>query len=637
MDKLKSEEELVLYTDQEERVQQAQEVLKKYKDSKKTIDQRATDNQEWWRLRHWEQISQTNGSKKNDERPASAWLFNSIINKHADIMDNYPAPNILPREQDDEEEAKTLSKIIPIIMEQNCFQEVYSQMGYDLEIEGGFCVSVVWDNAKRNGLGDCAINNVDVHNVFWQPGITDIQDSADFFYVSLEDIDSLKVQWPDYADRIGPTSAATVTEYLHDDNIETTNMAEVIDHYYKQTVMETSVVGEDPDGNPVMVDVPKTIVHYQKFTGDVELYCSEDDPEYRDDGFYKHGHYPFVVKTMFPVKDSVWGFGYLDVMKDPQKYVDVLDQAILKNAMMTSNPRFWAKKNADINIDDFLDWSKTIIEVSGELDAAVKPIQVPEISAAVINHRTSKIDELKETSGNRDFSQGSTAAGVTAASAIASLQEAGSKLSRDMNKVMYGGVQDLTYLVVELTRQYSTEPRSYRVDNDSDSFEFVNYNASEYEKVRKAELDIKIVAEKQSPFSKMAQNELAKEMYSLGWFAPENSTPALVAIDMMDFEGKEKIKEQLQENSIMLQQYQQMAQIIAANMPEAAAQMGLIDPQQAMMQSVDNTARQDAAEDATKEKAGLEGTVNERAAQKEYDTPLMGKNRLRAANQASVG
>ncbi len=48
--------------------------------------------------------------------PSSAWLFNAILNKHADAMDNYPEPVVLPRERSDEESAKTLSSILPVVL-----------------------------------------------------------------------------------------------------------------------------------------------------------------------------------------------------------------------------------------------------------------------------------------------------------------------------------------------------------------------------------------------------------------------------------------------------------------------------------------------------------------------------------------
>ena len=52
---------------------------------------------------------------------------------------------------------------------------------------------------------------------------------------------------------------------------------------------------------------------------------------------------------------------------------------------------------------------------------------VPTMPTVALNVLEMKIDELKETSSNRDVSQGSSSGGVTAAAAIAALQEAGNK------------------------------------------------------------------------------------------------------------------------------------------------------------------------------------------------------------------
>ena len=164
-----------------------------------------------------------------------------------------------------------------------------------------------------------------------------------------------------------------------------------------------------------------------------------------------------------------------------------------------------------------------------------------------------KIDELKETSGNRDFSQGGVSSGVTAASAIAALQEAGSKLTRDMVKGGYRAFADLNKLAVELVRQFYDEPRFFRILGSNGNEEFIAYDNTEIRVRnqgvefgveignRKPIFDIKVSAEKASPFSKISQNELALQLYNSGFFNPEMRTQALIAIGMMDFEGKENV------------------------------------------------------------------------------------------------
>ena len=112
----------------EEQTEKALEDLRTYMDAKRSIDYKATENQQWWRLRHWSVIAgQTNEAEKAGIEVGSAWAINSLLNKHAAIMDSFPKPNVLPREADDENEAKLLTDILPAILDQNDYEAVFRQ------------------------------------------------------------------------------------------------------------------------------------------------------------------------------------------------------------------------------------------------------------------------------------------------------------------------------------------------------------------------------------------------------------------------------------------------------------------------------------------------------------------------------
>ena len=618
----------------ENEIAAAKERLEKYKQGKATVDQKATNNQEWWRRRHWSTMSRNEDAP---EKSTSAWLFNSIINKHADIMDNYPKPNILPREADDEQDAKSLSKIIPVVLERNQYRRTYSTAAYDFVSDGACVTGVFWDSTKNDGMGDVTIRQVDVHNIFWEPGIEELQDSREVFVVSSVKNDDLVEQYPQMAGKTGQDFSKV--EYTHDESRDTSNESIVVDWYYKVQRYEEVDVAEG-----MSIPRPVTTLHYCKFCNGVLLYASENDPD-MEQGFYHHGKFPLVIRRLFPIKDSPWGFGYIDIMKNPQMFIDVIDTMIANNAVQAGKARFWVREDAAVNMDEFSDWSKAFVRFSGNIDDVLKKIEVPTMPAFVVNHRTNKIDELKETSGNRDFSQGSTQSGVTAASAIAALQEAGSKLSRDMIRSYYDGFEEETYLVIELIRQFYTEPRSFRIDNQAGQYEFEQYSNANMvrERVddkgdgmpqimqRKAIFDVQVVAEKQSPFSRAAQNETIKELYNMGFFAPANAEPAIVALDAMEFEGKDALKAQIQQNSLMLQQLQRMQQTIMqvdAMLPQLgiAAQAGLAQENTAAMQGEQREA-------APKE----DGTPEERAARNDTDSTAAAKARTKAAKQAHVG
>ena len=122
----------------QEEIREAAGIMEKYKQGKKNLDERIVANEEWYKMRHWEQIRKK--KKTNDPEPASAWLFNSLANKHADAMDNYPEPNVLPRSADDRQDAQTLGHILPVIMERNQFEETYSNAWWYKLKSGQQCV-----------------------------------------------------------------------------------------------------------------------------------------------------------------------------------------------------------------------------------------------------------------------------------------------------------------------------------------------------------------------------------------------------------------------------------------------------------------------------------------------------------------
>ncbi|MBO5463325.1 MAG: hypothetical protein J6A49_08425 [Clostridia bacterium] len=518
-----------------EDIEKALNILKKYKESKTSLETRIVDNEQWFKMRHWEQLR---GDKGTDN--ASAWLFNSIANKHADAMDNYPAVTCLPREASDEKAATVLSQVLPVIFERNGFEKIYSDAWWYKLKAGTAVYGIFWNPLKNNGLGDIEIKQVDILNLFWEPGIKDIQKSKNVFHVELTDNETLLSLYPQLSGKLG-SSSVEIAHYVYDDSVDTSEKSAVIDRYYK-----------------VIRDGVET-VHYCKFCNGELLYASENDPEYAERGFYDHGMYPFVFDSLFVEEGTPCGFGYIDIMKDAQKQIDMLGNALVKNAVMATNPRYFINSSGAVNEEEFADWSNNFVHVSGSNlgEDSIREIKlsgIPEIYLGILN---TKIDELKETSGNRDFSQGGVSSGVTAASAIAALQEAGGKLTRDMVKSGYRAFSELNTLAVELIRQFYDEPRFFRILGENGEQQFVTYDNSAIRVksqgsafgidmgVRKPVFDIKVCAEKANPFSKISQNELALQLYSAGMFNPEMRQQALIAIGMMDFEGKSALAAKL--------------------------------------------------------------------------------------------
>ena len=539
----------------EAEVAAAQQTLQRYKAGKAALDRRLVDNELWFRMGHWKNYQ--NSMMPGKAQPSSGWLFNSIANKHADAMDNYPEPNVLPRAADDEDTARALSSVLPVVLEQADYERVYSDCWWRKLKQGTGVTGIFWDPQMRGGLGDIAVCSMNLLMLYWEPGVEDIQDSPDFFSLSLEDTERLTARYPQLK---GHTAGVLdVPRYIHDAGQDAGTRSVVVDWYYKR-----------PD------ETGRMVLHYCKFCNGVVLYASQNDPALSGRGLYDHGQYPFVFDPLFVEEDSPAGFGYIDVMKDCQTAIDKMNHAMDENVLLAAKQRYVLSDTAGVNEEELADFSRDIVHVAGRLgEESFRPLQTAGLQGNSLSYRQSRIDELKEIRGNRDMTQGGTSGGVTAASAIAALQEAGSKLSRDMLKGAYRAFARQCYLIIELMRQFYDEQRVFRIVGASGENRFVPFSAQALRAVpggsvggvelgsREPVFDIVVSAAKKSTFSRLSQNETAKECYQLGFFDPANADAALAALEMMDFEGIEKVRQRVQQNGTLVQQLAQMQERLA--------------------------------------------------------------------------
>lgn len=523
----------------DEQVRKAQETLDRYKRGKVHLDERIIEAEDFWRLRRADKITVKGTGTKTDPRFAGAQTWNCVTSKHADAMDAYPEPNMRPRMKDDVEEAKRLTEVIPIVLERNGFRDVYSKIWWKKLKEGSAIYGVFWDGQAINGQGDIAVRVMDTLRLAWEPGITDIQDSANIFYETLVDNERLKEMYPELKDQFGKRNRAIKRRH-QDDNVDDTDKSVVVDWYYKKN----------------------GLLHYCKYCGEVVLFATENEPEKYPRGMYDHGMYPFVVDVLFPVEDSIAGNGLYDVAKQTQEQIDTLNQAIVKNAAFGAKPRFFYRGEGGVNLEEFTDPEKDLVRVDGSLDeTALRQIAVNPFSSIFLELLNYKTEELKEVTGNRDVANGGSTSGVTAGAAIAALQESSGKLSRDSNAMSYEAFSRVINLVIELIRQFYTMPRWFMITGEGGEEEFVSYDNSKLQPQLQAEtggyrlpvFDIKVSAQKATPYTKMAQNELALQLLGAGFFTPGNERQSLSCLDMMDFDGKDDVRESIERNDMVMQ------------------------------------------------------------------------------------
>ena len=342
-------------------------VLQKYKAGKQSLERRVIAAENWWKLRNrFEEDKRPGASSAGDFRAVSGWLHNVIVSKHADAMEAYPEPVILPREPDDRAEAELLSAVVPCILEQNAFERTWSDAMWQKLKTGTAAYRVGWDPDKLGGLGDISIERVDLLNLFWEPGIADIQRSKFVFFTHLEDNDELEEEFPQLRGRLRG-NPFTATRFLYDDAVSLDGKSTVVEAYYRRK------------------RAGRTVLHYVKYVGDTVLYSTEEDtpqaspfrgkcpvrtlgdggaklgqvpssdpaalsvslsldssPEggakNEAPGLYAHGRYPFVLDPLFPVEGSPCGYGFVDLCHNNQTAIDLMRSAIIKTPSSAPRP-----------------------------------------------------------------------------------------------------------------------------------------------------------------------------------------------------------------------------------------------------------------------------------------------------------
>ena len=531
----------------EEQLRQFMAVLQEYSAGLRQTRARVIASENWWKLRNSREENAREGY-----RSVSGWLHNVIVSKHADLMENYPEPVILPREEADAREARTLSAVIPCILEQNHFDGVWSDAMWQKCKTGTACYKVTWDSSLHGGLGDIAIRRVDLLNLYWEPGITDIQHSRYLFHTELRDKDLLEEEYPALRGKLRSDTFLD-TRFLYDDRVDTSRKATVVEVYYRKN----------------------GLLHYCKFLGDTVLFATENEleplldaygevirPPMAETGLYDHGRYPYEFDPLFPIEGSPCGYGYVDVCRSPQTEIDLMKTSFVRNAQVGATPRFFSRQDGAVNEGEFLDLGRPIVHVAGDLgEDSLRQIPFHALDGVYVGLLDRTIQELRETSGNTETSTGNIASGVTAASAIAALQEASGKGSRDTVQAAYRSFGRIVETVIELIRQFYTLPRKFRILGRFGAEEYVTYDNGalagqpygemfgEDMGLRKPVFDVKITAQKRNAYARMTQNELALQFFQLGFFDPARADQAMQCLEMMEFEGKDKLLRRLSEGA----------------------------------------------------------------------------------------
>ncbi len=496
-------------------IEQAKETFCEYRADKEELVARLRDNERFYR------DSYTRMERDVERRMVcdTPFIFSAVENTRADLVDNYPSANILEREPDGTGTAELLSKIVPAQLEISDFKRIFKDNSRN-KLKYGTAVYGVFYN---DFTGNIDIRSIDLLDVYVDMHIPDIQESRFMFIRAAVENSTLAEEYPQFKELFSGDAEIETLERSY----RLKNRTSVTDCYYKK-----------PDGT----------VHMFKLCADTVIAATEDMEGY-EGGLYNHGQYPVVFDVLYPAHHCPFGFGMIDIGKTLQIGINKLDRAITENIMCGAKPRYLAKRNGGINETEFRDLSRSIVHYEGETEA-LKPIDHNTISEYYLSHRESKKEELKEILGNRDFQQGQTTGGVTAASAIETLRQTGEKRSRSVINDTYDSYKRIVYMMLELMRQFFSEERVYRITDELGQKAFARFRNSMMYRVKWSDtgaypeslvFDIDVVPQRESPYARETVNKTIMDFWNGGMISSERAASAIIALKNMNFDGKDRL------------------------------------------------------------------------------------------------
>lgn len=479
---------------------------------------------EWARLERCERLYLGDNwygvpeAEKNEPRPHTPILQSTIENVRADLMDNYPEAVIAEDDPRYAREARLLGAAVRENHIRCAYLDEYARLMHDLLVYGYMVQESGFDATLNAGLGGAFLRRADARCIMFDPAATNAQDSRAVFKFAPYTRAWFAQRYPTLADDM--RADAFAVNRLRDGVLYQRDHDSIL-------LIECWKREYDPNANAYRV-------HMQKLAGGVLI---EDSRDVKPEGYYAHGEYPFVLTPLFPRSGSCLGFGFVDMFETQQRYADKLDQIVLKNALMASRNKLLVTGASGFDAEDLRDWSKEVHR--GENLNGVTWFPTAPLPAYLLEYVDRIRNSIREESGANDFSRGMTRGGVTAASAIAALQELSGKRARMAVRAVHSAFEAAVRQEIEVEREFAIFDR-FLVDPSSQGGAPAVFNAKllsrETALQNRVPLEFRITVkvQRENRFSVLANNELVLELVKLGMVAPD------VGLELMVFDAKEQ-------------------------------------------------------------------------------------------------
>ena len=521
-------------------------------------DKLREEHDEMRRARQMRGLSQDERSRT---APVSNTLNSCIDNVIADQMDNMPEAQLIPEREETARCAEEMTDVVSYVLYQAGWPGKYQRLMEDAAVTGTGVAEVLWDEDADGGEGMASVIVWHPEDIYPDPMYENIQDGRAIFKTIHTTVAWVEEHYPQAKGFVREDEYTQEEERSLVLAPEGDRKVTLIEYWYKRYDAEKN----------------RCRVHMAQMAGGALLTSTETDygvprkGEYRD-GVYAHGLYPFTFYRYREVYGSPFGTGLVHDYKDTQDAIDRYQKYIDDNARFSSIQRTYVRKNSGINADDVADLSKTIIEWEGnDIREVMQTTQASPLNNQVYQMMVYLTDAMKQDSGQNQFARGEGGLGVTAATAIQALQEAGGKITRWHTTQFKDAFRDMIEQVLWVLSEYMEPGRKLRIVGGWDSTGNMKDRLIELlapgaqgDRLPKPPYTVRVQVQKNNPLVLQAQNELLTQAAQVCAQYGEPLPPETFIRLLQGYPNKSSVLRAVQENSKMQAQMQQMAAQVEA-------------------------------------------------------------------------
>ena len=509
--------------------------------------------------------------------PTGNTLGSCVDNMIADQMDNLPEAVMLPEREETARSAEEMDDVVSFVLYRAGWPGKYQTLMEDAIVTGTGVAQVFWDEDMEDGEGMVNVLAWHPEDFYPDPMYEDMQDGRGCFKATRTSVAWVEQHYPqakgyvtgdEYAkeeadDRQAPEGDTRVT---------------LLEFWYKQYDAATK----------------RTHVHMAQVAGRALLFSTETGygaERTYPEGLYAHGEYPFVLYKYRDVWRKPFGTGMVYDYRDSQEAIDRYYKYLDDNARESSVQRHFIRKGSGVNPDDVADMRKTIIEWDGnDIREVLQTVQAAPLNGQVYQMMMQLTDAMKEDSGQNQFVRGEGGKGVTAASAIQALQEAGGKIARMHTEKYKAAFRQMVEQILWVLSEYMEPGRKMKIIGGWDSSGNMKEKIIELiapkgegDRLPKPAYTVRVQVQKSNPLQIQADNEFLTQVATICAQSGSPLPPETVVSLMEGVRTKGTVLKALQENGQMQSRMRMLEeQLAAANQKNESMQQAARGMQKAL-------------------------------------------------------